>query len=225
MTPTKRSGGGGSNTSSGAKDAHNTSATSASQPQYNQSSPGVNQRMDDLTIKETAAPKKKWNVCFVYWVMLNIYAKKSPKLSRNFIKSYKITLQSLHHGVVVPSGHSYHLRLIDGVCDALDALHCGCDLLLLFLGNVQHHVGCSFPLCFDHVPHLLDGVERTTLRRQILSNKCVAIELKLYCFGVMHRQIIHNNDCWSLFALLFQSLYERQECVCSVASSKGLSMD
>jgi hypothetical protein len=59
VTPTKRSGGGGSNTSSGAKETLNTSATSASQPQYNQSSPGVNQRMDDLTIKEAAAPKKK----------------------------------------------------------------------------------------------------------------------------------------------------------------------
>ena len=127
--------------------------------------------------------------------MLNKYAKKSPKLSRNFVKSHKITLQSLDHGVVVTSGHPNHLRLIDRVGDALDALHCGCDLLLLLLRNVQDHIGCSFPLCFDHVPHLLDRIECTTLRRQILSNKCVAIELKLDCFGVMHRQIIHNNDC------------------------------
>ena len=41
VTPTKRSGGGGTNTSNVAKDTLNTSASSAIQPQYNQSSPDI----------------------------------------------------------------------------------------------------------------------------------------------------------------------------------------
>ena len=49
VTPTKRSGGNGSTTSA-AKDQLNTSASSAGQPQHLNQSPGVDQRMNDLSI-------------------------------------------------------------------------------------------------------------------------------------------------------------------------------
>ncbi len=52
VTPTKRTNG-GSNTSSGAKETLNTSASSAYQPQTMlQGSPGVDQRMQDLSIQQ-----------------------------------------------------------------------------------------------------------------------------------------------------------------------------
>ena len=56
-TPTKRAGGSGSNTSSAAKDHLNTSASSAGQPQHLNQSPGVDQRMNDLSLANNGKRK------------------------------------------------------------------------------------------------------------------------------------------------------------------------
>ena len=60
VTPTKRSSGGNtSGMSSGAKDPLNTSASSATQPQHLQASPGMDERMDGLSIGGSGKPKRK----------------------------------------------------------------------------------------------------------------------------------------------------------------------
>jgi hypothetical protein len=57
VTPMKRSGSSGSNAGSSTKDPLNTSATSSAQPQHLSQSPGVNQRMTDLSIENNGKRK------------------------------------------------------------------------------------------------------------------------------------------------------------------------
>ncbi len=60
VTPTKRSSGGTtSGMSSGSKDPLNTSASSATQPQHLQASPGVSAAMEDLSIGGQSSKKRK----------------------------------------------------------------------------------------------------------------------------------------------------------------------
>ena len=59
VTPFKRSGGSTSGMSSGAKDPLNTSASSNTQPQHLQASPGVDERMEGLSIGNAGGKKKK----------------------------------------------------------------------------------------------------------------------------------------------------------------------
>ena len=49
-------------------------------------------------------------------------------------------------------------------------------------------------MALEEVPHLLDGIELTTLRRKELMYKPSVIELLLHDLAVVDREVVHDHD-------------------------------
>lgn len=139
--------------------------------------------------------------------------------------SHQVPLEGLGHGVEVPLSHLHHHLLIDIVCKTLYSIHCCDDLLFFLLRYIKDHVGGSLPLALHDVPDLLYRVQGAALRGEVLGDEEMLVEMWLEGLGVVHLQVVHDNDRRCPLALLLQPQNEWQEGLHGVGAGERLRVD
>ncbi|MFM7729312.1 MAG: hypothetical protein ACKO7B_21615, partial [Flavobacteriales bacterium] len=109
---------------------------------------------------------------------------------------------------------------VDAICNTLNPVNSGSNLVVLLLAHIEDHVGGLAPLALYHVPYLLNRIQSAALWWEELRREII-VEVGQQELGVVHLQVVHDYDRLALLALLLQCNEEGEERVDGVATNEA----